>query len=512
MKKGLAQLNASEYAAAEEAYKKALELDPTNGVAALRYGMALEAQGKADAAIDSYRVAVEKAHAEEKGWIGDNPLRELQDAYKIHGAVVTEYYNKLYEAQEAYIDSAAGIKSALIPIIAAITAIVAVVAGAFSFGAGAVGVGALGAAAIGALSAGTIAVTGITAAAIGTAIAAGVGYAVGQAVQAGIDAITYHNGQVDARSNMKVQTQHRTFFRGEKTQNLEEWTKENLGLDLFDKSGLIDLNVAQAVLDSGITLVGETKETLEKLMELREQYDEWEKSIKDYISNTFGGLTNDMVNAIWDWLDGGKDALDSFHDYASDTFKQIAQDAVKTFLKVAVLDKFEQQLENLYKAYSMQDQNGNRIIDEQQLMLGVASVAGDMAIAFEQILPLAQTLGETIANAFEIQGFDVVSGSNGGNSSMSNGIKSITEGTADLLASYINAIRADSSATRQTLTQILAVTQNFSEMPIVAKAQLAQLEIIARNTYATAQNTAMIKDIYDQFRKVCIGSDSIKIR
>lgn len=462
------------------------------------------------AAIDSYRVAVEKAHAEEKGWIGDNPLRELQDAYKIHGAVVTEYYNKLYEAQEAYIESAAGIKSALIPIVAAITAIVAVVAGAFSFGSGAVGVGALGAAAIGALSAGTVAVTGITAAAIGTAIAAGVGYAVGQAVQAGIDAITYDNGQVDARSNMKVQTQHRTFFRGEKTQNLEEWTKENLGLDLFDKSGLIDLKVAQAVLDSGITLVGETKETLEKLMELREQYDEWEKSIKDYISSTFGGLTDDMVNAVWDWLGSGKNALDSFRDYASDTFKQIAQDAVKTFLKVAVLDKFEQQLENLYKAYSMQDQNGNRIIDEQQLMLGVASIAGDMALAFEQILPLAQTLGQTIANAFQYQGYDVVNGSGGGGTSTGSSIKSISEGTADLLASYINAIRADVSVNRSMIAMyypqfLNAITQNNT----IANAQLEQMRAIVNNT---SRNVEFVEMIYNILHGVAPEGTKIHIK
>ena len=462
------------------------------------------------AAIDSYRVAVEKAHAEEKGWIGDNPLRQLQEAYKIHGAVVTEYYNKLYEAQEAYIDSAAGIKSALIPIVAAITAIVAVVAGAFSFGSGAVGVGALGAAAIGALSAGTVAVTGITAAAIGTAIAAGVGYAVGQAVQAGIDAITYDNGQVDARSNMKVQTQHRTFFRSEKTQNLEEWTKENLGLDLFDKSGLIDLKVAQAVLDSGITLVGETKETLEKLMELREQYDEWEKSIKDYISSTFGGLTDDMVNAIWDWLGSGKNALDSFRDYASDTFKQIAQDAVKTFLKVAVLDKFEQQLENLYKAYSMQDQNGNRIIDEQQLMLGVASIAGDMALAFEQILPLAQTLGQTIANAFQYQGYDVVNGSGGGGTSTGSSIKSISEGTADLLASYINAIRADVSVNRSMIAMyypqfLNAITQNNT----IANAQLEQMRAIVNNT---SRNVEFVEMIYNILHGVAPEGTKIHIK
>ena len=462
-------------------------------------------------AVDSYRVALAKAQAEEKGWIGDNPLRKLQDAYQIHGKVVTEYYNKLYEAQEAYIDSAAGIKKALVPIIAAVTAIVAVVAGAFSFGAAGVGVGALGAAAIGAISAGaiSIAATSVTAAAIGAAIAAGVGYAVGQAVQAGIDSISYGNGQTDARSNMKVQTRHKTFFRSEKTQNLEEWTKENLGLDLFDKSGLIDLKVAQAVLDSGVTLVGETKETLEKLMELREQYDEWEKSIKDYISNSFGGLADDMTNAIWDWLSGGKDALDSFRDYASDTFKQIAQDAVKSFLKVTVLDKFEEQLENLYKAYSMQDKDGNRVIDEQQLMLAVASVAGDMAIAFEQMIPVAESLGKTVADAFQYQGYDVVNGSKG-SSSTSTAIKGMSESQADVLAGYINAIRADVSVNRTMIAnyypQFLSTMQRGN---VIADSQLTQLRTIVDNT---RQNREFVERIYNILHSVTPDGMRIQVK
>ena len=460
-------------------------------------------------AVDSYRVALARARAEETGWIGDNPLRGLQDAYQIHGQIVNEYYSKLYEAQEAYVESAAGIKSALVPILAAITAIVAVIAGVFSFGTGAVAVGALGASAIGALTAGTVALTGAAAVAAGAAIAAGVGYAVGQVVQAGIDAISYDNGQVDARSNMKVQTQHRTFFRGEKTQNLEEWTKENLGLDLFDKSGLIDLKVAQAVLDSGITLVGETKETLEKLMELREQYDEWEKSIKDYISNSFGGLADDLTNAVWDWLDSGVNALDSFRDYASNTFKQIAQDAVKTFLKVAVLDKFEQQLENLYKAYSMQDQNGNRVIDEQQLMLGVASIAGDMAIAFEQALPLAQGLAQTLANAFQYQGYDIVNGSTG-SSSASTSIRGISESTADLLASYINAIRGDVAENRAMIAQYYPLFLSaMSQGNVIANAQLEQLRGIAQSA---SRNVEFVEMIYDILHGVAPEGTKIHVK
>ena len=452
-------------------------------------------------AVDSYRVAVAKARAEEQGWIGSNPLQELQEAYQIHGSILEEYTNKLYEAQEAYVESAAGIKSAIIPIVAALTAVVAVVASAVSFGAAGVGVVGLGAAAIGALSAGTVAVSGITAAAIGASIAAGVGAAIGQAIQAGIDAITYDNGQIDARSNMKVQTQHRTFFRGEKTQNLEEWVMENLGMKLFEKGpegvDLINLEAAQAVLDSEITLVGETKETLEKLMELREQYDEWVKSIRDYISSSFGGLADDMTNAIWDWLDGSKDALDSFHDYASDTFKKIAQDAVKTFLKVAVLDKFEKQLEDLYKAYSMQDpETGERAIDEEALMFGVASIAGEMATAFEEILPVAQQLGENIANAFDYQGYDVVSGGSGSSSSVGSSIKGISETKADMLVSYINAIRADVSVDRSMIAVYYPQFLNaMSQNNTIANSQLEQLRSVVQNTSRNAEAAEMIYEL-----------------
>ena len=274
-------------------------------------------------------------------------------------------------------------------------------------------------------------------------------------------------------------------------------------MELFEKGDegvdMIDLKVAQEVLDSGITLVGETKETLEKLMELREQYDEWQKQIRDYISDRFSRLADDMTNAIWDWLRDGENALDKFHDYANDTFRQIAQDAVRTFLKVSVLDTFQKQLENLYKAYSMKDpKTGKRAIDEKELMLGVASIAGDMATAFEQALPIAEQLGQTIADAFSYQGYDVV-GDGSGSSSSSKSIQNVTESTADLLASYLNAIRADTSVNRVTLSQILIAVQTQAEMPVIARAQLQQLQVIAGNT---GRNVEIVDSIYNLLHSI----------
>ena len=64
MKKAGGLLNAKEFEAAAENYAKVLELQPANGVAALRYGMALENANKDDEAIEAYKLAA--ANGQEK--------------------------------------------------------------------------------------------------------------------------------------------------------------------------------------------------------------------------------------------------------------------------------------------------------------------------------------------------------------------------------------------------------------------------------------------------------------
>ncbi len=59
MQKGTAMLNAKKYAEAAEAYKTVLDGDATNGMAALRLGMALTGAGDIDGAIAAYKQASE---------------------------------------------------------------------------------------------------------------------------------------------------------------------------------------------------------------------------------------------------------------------------------------------------------------------------------------------------------------------------------------------------------------------------------------------------------------------
>lgn len=57
MQKGGSMLNAKDFAGAAEAYKKAVELDPDNGIACLRLGMALDGADRDDEAVEAYKAA-----------------------------------------------------------------------------------------------------------------------------------------------------------------------------------------------------------------------------------------------------------------------------------------------------------------------------------------------------------------------------------------------------------------------------------------------------------------------
>lgn len=59
MQQGNSLIQAKDFAAAAEAYKSALEVNPTNGQAALRLGQALAGAGQVDEAIEAFKTAAE---------------------------------------------------------------------------------------------------------------------------------------------------------------------------------------------------------------------------------------------------------------------------------------------------------------------------------------------------------------------------------------------------------------------------------------------------------------------
>ena len=93
MRKGNSLLNAKDFAGAADAYAKVLEIAPADGVASLRYGMALENSGNSEAAEAAYKTAAENGQsANATSQLGKLYLRRASASLKAkkYSAAVSE--------------------------------------------------------------------------------------------------------------------------------------------------------------------------------------------------------------------------------------------------------------------------------------------------------------------------------------------------------------------------------------------------------------------------------------
>lgn len=220
----------------------------------------------------------------------------------------------------------------------------------------------------------------------------------------------YKEGTTAAIDNLRIETRKKSkgFLgsgigaKSQKTEDLATWAK-NQGLgDLFDKEGLLDKELAQSLIDNyGDKLVGQTKETLEELIKLRERYDEYLDQLHEYVSSLYEPLVDNFVDSLWDWLDTGKDALASFKEYASDTFRDIVSDMMRSIVLSKVVDGFDKQVSDLYEKYAKGD------IDEQELMKQVAEKTGELVDRYEQNMPTLQGILGTVNGYFKDAGIDL---------------------------------------------------------------------------------------------------------
>lgn len=144
-----------------------------------------------------------------------------------------------------------------------------------------------------------------------------------------------------------------------KTQDLRDWVKENLGDDLFDENGRLNLTIAQELVDNHTDrLAGETKDNLEKLIEAQKLIEEAEKALTDYISDTFGTLGDGLTDTIVDIFRNGKDAAHDFKDDIIGVLEEVGAQMVRNLFVQKAVQQYEKDLEKVYKKYAeTEDQN-----------------------------------------------------------------------------------------------------------------------------------------------------------
>lgn len=265
----------------------------------------------------------------------------------------------------------------------------------------------------------------------------------------------YKEGQTAAINNLRIETRKKSSgFLGtgiggksQKTEDLVTWAR-NQGLgELFDDEGLINKELAQSLIDNyGDKLVGQTKETLEALIELREKYDEYIEQLHEYVSSLYEPLTENFVDSLWDWFDNGKDALDSFKDYASDTFRDIVSDMMRTIVLDKVVGSFGDDIAALYEEYA----KGK--IDEAELMRKVAERTEDLVGKYQDSIPGLQNIMDLVGGYLKDAGIDIKQPEGSSQSGRAGTVTSMTEETAGRLEGIGNA----------TLDRVISIDNNLT--------------------------------------------------
>lgn len=360
--------------------------------------------------VNEYTIAVLEAKQAEENWFSSNGLNSLKNYREIHDEIFKAYSDKLHEKQATYQNEKGGgwLTGALNGIMNTLS---------------------------------PLGWTGVWQKWTGQ---------------------NYEEGTKEAIDNLRIETQKKTkgflgtglFAKSQKTEDLTSWVKNNLGKDLFDDKNLINTDVAKDLIENyGDKLVGETKETLEGLVELREKYDEYMEQLHDYVNSLYEPLVDNFVDSLWDWFDNGKDALKSFKEYASSTFRDIVSDMMRTIILNKVIGKFDEQISELYDKYAAGE------ISEDELMRRVAESTSTLVDNYEKNIPTLENILSTINSYFSGAGIDLKQPESSSREATAKGIESVsqdsvTEMNGRLMAATIVLSEISQAVNKQTEIQV----------------------------------------------------------
>lgn len=210
---------------------------------------------------------------------------------------------------------------------------------------------------------------------------------------------------------------------------------------------------------------GKKKKDKDKIADYKQEIKEMETTIKqlatDFLKDIYGvdmkSWASQLTDAVVSAWGKGEDAIDAYKKKARDMVK----DLTKNILSQKIMEKA---LEGPLEALTTTIKQKGRLEPED-----VVNVADEL---YKQTDDAVYNI-TAILESLKDKGLDL---SATGDSSLTNGIKNITEETADILASYVNAIRLDVSVNRAQVKDIGELLKmRLPEMGQIQKAQLGQL-------------------------------------
>lgn len=252
-----------------------------------------------------------------------------------------------------------------------------------------------------------------------------------------------------------------------------------------------------------------------KIEDYRQQYIELGEQIKhfyeDLASKQFGvdlkGWADQISEALVNAFANGEDAAKAFDDTVADIMRNVIKNMISLKVIQPAMNNLKDYLFGDKGIFTDNSAEGTNVTEQEAagLVKKLAELKGSVSDSkkiWDYLNAAAKKAGISL---------EETSTSN----TLSKGIQeNITEDTANILASYLNSIRADVSIKRALLEKW--GNEILPKYNVIAEQQLTQLRAIANNTLRSAQNTeanvALVQEVRDMLNIVIDrGSRKIKI-
>ena len=291
---------------------------------------------------------------------------------------------------------------------------------------------------------------------------------------------------VEGIKQMKVVTSKGFLGIGRKKKSLG-----SLVPGLFNDDGTIDRQALETFIDSDVydRLGDKDKKLLRELLDDMSIYENAIAAMHDYLSSIFGDLGAQISDALTDAFVNGTDAARAFTDSVGDMLERLGQQIIYSATLGPLLDEAQDAFERITR-----DENLNKDQKFEQyaktltvLVNGAADAQEDAMRLYKKYKDMAFAAGFDIFNADEEENPDTVG----------KGITSVTEDTANLLASYLNAVRGDVSVMRLEQTGFFGFMR--SQMPTLndhlAKIEAYSYDISQSNARILAEMQSVIGNV-----------------
>lgn len=236
------------------------------------------------------------------------------------------------------------------------------------------------------------------------------------------------------------------------------------------------------------------RDYLEKLIEYGEQADDMIEALTEKLT---GNKFSDLVSSWGDAMSTMANSSDNLVDHFEENLK-------KTILNSMIENIYGDKIKALIEKTKKYAENGDKITDGNGSTVSeyTASEYADIKGSTDDLAKQIEATREYLRKTY--------GWSDNSSSSSRNSVKSITEETGDLIASYLNSIRLDVSVLRDISNKY------YSGMSEIAKSQLTQLNMIAQYTQRNAEAAEKIEttvyELNSNFNRVINGSKQVHVK